>query len=72
MIRYIIVCCLLVLLNKAEAKTIQVCKSCPVKTIRAGILAASANDVLIISKGIYKEYNLEIKSLLQLSVLKMQ
>ncbi|MBK7094903.1 MAG: nitrous oxide reductase family maturation protein NosD [Saprospiraceae bacterium] len=61
MIRYIIVCCLLVLLNKAEAKTIQVCKSCPVKTIRAGILAASANDVLIISKGIYKEYNLEIK-----------
>ena len=52
---------MLVLLNKAEAKTIQVCKSCPVKTIRAGILAASANDVLIISKGIYKEYNLEIK-----------
>lgn len=52
---------MLILLYKAEAKTIQVCRSCPVKSIKAGIKAASDNDVLMIRKGVYKEFNLEIR-----------
>jgi nitrous oxidase accessory protein len=61
MIKYLVFCFLLILLYKAEAKTIQVCRSCPVKSIKAGIKAASDNDVLMIRKGVYKEFNLEIR-----------
>lgn len=61
MIRYLLVFLFLVSFYNTEAKTIQVCRSCPAKSIKAGLTAASANDVLIIRKGVYKEYNLEIK-----------
>lgn len=61
MFRYIIVCVFLISFYNSEAKTIQVCKSCAVKTIRSGIEKASDNDVLVIGKGVYKEHNIEVK-----------
>lgn len=40
------------------AKNIEVCHSCPVKTIKEAIANASAYDTLLIKKGTYKEFNI--------------
>ncbi|HET8736953.1 MAG TPA: nitrous oxide reductase family maturation protein NosD [Pricia sp.] len=42
------------------AKTITVCSSCEVSTIKKGIALASDYDTLLIKKGIYREYNILI------------
>jgi len=39
-------------------KTIEICPSCKVKTIKDGISNASEYDTLLIKKGIYKEFNI--------------
>lgn len=44
----------------AMAKTITVCKDCPVKSVSAGIKNAAPYDTLRVKKGTYKEYNILI------------
>ena len=39
----------------STAKTIIVCKSCSVKTIKKGIALANEGDTVLVKKGIYKE-----------------
>ncbi len=46
--------------NPAKAKTIEICDSCPISTIQAGIDQASDFDTLLVKKGTYKEFNLVI------------
>ncbi|HZJ36695.1 MAG TPA: nitrous oxide reductase family maturation protein NosD [Gillisia sp.] len=43
-----------------QAKTITVCSSCEVTSIRQGVAIASPFDTLLIKKGIYKEVNIVI------------
>jgi nitrous oxidase accessory protein len=43
-----------------HAKTIRVCKTCPINTISEGIKMASEQDTLLVLKGRYNEYNLVI------------
>ncbi len=43
-----------------KAGTITICRSCEVKTIRAGVTLASDFDTLLIKKGTYKEFNIII------------
>jgi len=42
------------------AKTIDVCSSCDVKTIKEGIAIAAEYDTLLIKKGTYKEFNIVV------------
>jgi nitrous oxidase accessory protein len=42
------------------AKTIEVCATCEVKSIKDGIVLASDHDTLLIKKGTYKEFNIVI------------
>lgn len=44
----------------SQGKTIKICGSCEVKTIKEGISLASAHDTLIIQKGIYREFDITI------------
>ena len=46
--------------NHLWAGTITVCNSCEVKTIREGIAVAADFDTLLIKKGTYKEYNIQV------------
>ncbi|WP_233451016.1 nitrous oxide reductase family maturation protein NosD [Hanstruepera ponticola] len=39
------------------AQTIEVCKTCPVTTLKDGISAAKPYDTVVVKKGTYKEYN---------------
>nr|WP_276390781.1 nitrous oxide reductase family maturation protein NosD [Eudoraea chungangensis] len=40
------------------AKTITICKDCPIKTLSEGIETAAEYDTLRVKKGTYKEYNI--------------
>ncbi len=42
------------------SKTIEVCNTCSIKTLKEAITKASANDIIKVKKGIYKESNLII------------
>ena len=42
------------------AKTIEICVSCEVKTIKGGIAIAADYDTLLIKKGTYKEFNIVV------------
>src|SRR5690554_7370579 len=44
----------------AQAKTITVCSSCSVKTIKEALEQASDGDTILVKKGIYKEANIKI------------
>ena len=46
--------------NHAWAETITVCSSCEVKTIKEGIAVAADFDTLLIKKGTYREFNIQI------------
>ncbi|SMG37596.1 nitrous oxide reductase family maturation protein NosD [Arenibacter troitsensis] len=46
--------------NHLWAGTITVCASCEVKTIKEGIAVAADFDTLLIKKGIYKEFNIQV------------
>ena len=39
------------------AQTIEVCKTCPVTTLKDGISVAKPYDTVVVKKGTYKEYN---------------
>ncbi|WP_230401561.1 nitrous oxide reductase family maturation protein NosD [Hanstruepera ponticola] len=39
------------------AQTIEVCRTCPVTTLKDGISAAKPYDTVVVKKGTYKEYN---------------
>ncbi|NAY92848.1 nitrous oxide reductase family maturation protein NosD [Muricauda sp. JGD-17] len=40
--------------------TIEICESCPVRSIKEGISQASGYDTLLIKKGTYKEFNIVV------------
>lgn len=40
------------------AQKIEVCKTCPVSTLKKAITLAKANDTIIVKKGTYKEHNI--------------
>ena len=42
------------------AKTITVCETCPVSTLKNAINIAQENDTILIKKGTYKEYNIVV------------
>ncbi|MCG2462743.1 nitrous oxide reductase family maturation protein NosD [Flavobacteriaceae bacterium F89] len=46
--------------NLLQARTIPVCSTCEIKTIKEAILQASDLDTLLIKKGIYREFNIHI------------
>ncbi|MCK0189828.1 nitrous oxide reductase family maturation protein NosD [Arenibacter sp. F20364] len=46
--------------NHLRAGTITVCGSCEVKTIKEGVAVAVDFDTLLIKKGIYKEFNIQV------------
>jgi nitrous oxidase accessory protein len=48
------------MVNSLWAKTIEVCASCEVKTIKGGIAIAAEYDTLLIKKGTYKEFNIVV------------
>lgn len=48
------------------AKTINVCKECPIATIQEAINIADAYDEIIVHKGVYKEMNIQINKPLTL------
>lgn len=54
--------CFLLLLfaNHLRAGTITVCKSCEVKSIKEGVVLAADFDTLLIKKGTYKEFNIQV------------
>ena len=58
---YIIALILLIFVSfGAQAKTITVCSSCSVKTIKEAIDQASNGDIILVKKGTYKEANIKI------------
>ncbi|SHF69724.1 nitrous oxidase accessory protein [Arenibacter palladensis] len=57
----VLFCFLLCLVgNHLWAGTITVCGSCEVKTIKQGIAVAADFDTLLIKKGTYKEFNIQV------------
>lgn len=48
------------------SKTIQVCKTCEITSIKRAITFAAENDTLLIRKGVYKEFNIEVNKSLTL------
>ncbi len=57
---------MLISVHTLSAKTISVCASCSVKSIKSGIEIADAFDTLLIKKGTYKEFNILINKPLTL------
>ncbi len=45
---------------KGWSNTIEVCSSCNISSIKAAVEAANPGDTIVIQKGTYKEYNIEI------------
>ena len=46
--------------NPIIAQTIEVCKTCPISTLRSGITNAKDFDTIIVKKGTYKEHDIII------------
>jgi len=44
----------------AYGNTITVCKDCPIKSIKEGLLLVNDNDTILVKKGTYKEFNIII------------
>ncbi|MEZ5022421.1 MAG: hypothetical protein R2728_04015 [Chitinophagales bacterium] len=47
-------------INCTEAKTINVCPNCTIKTIKIAITSATPYDTILLQKGTYKEHELII------------
>jgi nitrous oxidase accessory protein len=63
----VLFCFLMVLFGShLRAGTITVCSSCEVKTIKEGIAVAADFDTLLIKKGTYKEFNIQVNKPLTL------
>lgn len=54
--------CLLFITNCyfLQAKTIEVCKSCPISSVKKAVEIAESGDEIFIKKGVYKENNIEV------------
>ncbi len=44
----------------AQTKTITVCPSCTIKTIKKGVLSANDGDTVLVKKGVYKEHLIQL------------
>jgi len=51
---------LLFLFKTLSATQIEVCETCPVNSIKQGVALAQPGDILLIRKGVYKEYDIVI------------
>lgn len=51
-----LILCLLALISSAQS--IEVCKTCPISTLKEGIAQAKNFDTIIVKKGTYKEYGI--------------
>ncbi|SDS57538.1 nitrous oxide reductase family maturation protein NosD [Winogradskyella sediminis] len=47
----------MIMANSTIAQTIEVCKTCPISTLKDGISQAKSFDTIIVKKGTYKEHN---------------
>lgn len=47
----------LLLVNTTFAQSIEVCKTCPISTLKEGIAQAKDFDTIVVKKGTYKEHN---------------
>jgi nitrous oxidase accessory protein len=52
---------LLLAVSGIQAKVLVVCNTCRVKTIKEGIRLAAKHDVVLVKKGNYREYNIEVR-----------
>lgn len=43
-----------------QARTLEICKSCALSSIKQGVRVASEFDTLLVQKGIYREYDIRI------------
>ncbi|MBL1281541.1 MAG: nitrous oxide reductase family maturation protein NosD [Fluviicola sp.] len=50
----------------ANARTIVVCKSCSIKTIKKAVSLASDGDKILVKKGYYKETNIQVSKMIQI------
>ena len=50
----------LLIVQLAFPKTITICKSCEIITLKEAIASARPYDTIIVKKGTYKEYNINI------------
>ncbi|MFV0540105.1 MAG: nitrous oxide reductase family maturation protein NosD [Aestuariibaculum sp.] len=60
MFKFIIFFGAILLANLGYTQNIEVCGSCPVTSLKQAILQANNNDSIIVKKGTYKEYGIEI------------
>ena len=50
----------------ARARTVTVCPTCSFSGIKQAVAAAQAGDVVLVKKGTYREYNIELNKPLTL------
>ena len=56
--RHILVLLAVILMAKLTvAQTVEVCKTCPISTLKDGIAQAKDFDTIVVKKGTYKEHN---------------
>ncbi len=61
MIRAAFIFSLFMVVSGLQARVIEVCSTCRVKTIKEGIRLAVHHDIVLVKKGYYKEYNIEVR-----------
>ncbi|MCL6275602.1 nitrous oxide reductase family maturation protein NosD [Muricauda sp. 2012CJ35-5] len=53
-------------MQNVDASVLKICAACPIKSIKQGIVQANANDTLLIKKGVYKEFDIQVNKPLTL------
>ena len=59
-LKFTLCLCLIFTSYSVLSQTIQVCKTCPVSSLKEGITQAKDFDTIIVKKGTYKEHNIVI------------
>jgi len=57
---YLVIVFHLLFQNRVDAKTIEVCISCPVNSVATAVSIADAGDSILVKSGTYKEGNIQI------------
>jgi len=61
MAKYGLLLLIFLAVSSLQAKVIEICSTCKVKTIKEGIRIADSKDVVLVKKGNYKEFNIEVR-----------